>query len=489
MSLNSNNLKQVAIKGFFWSAIEKFGTLGIQFIITLILARLLTPADFGLVGMLAIFIAISQSFINSGFGSALIQKKSPTAEDYSTVFYFNIVVSFLFYFLLFIAAPYIAAFYKQPELIKLTRVISLGFIFNAFGLIQITQLTKNINFKTQSKVSITVVIISGTIGITLALLGYGVWALVFQTLTTSLFRTIFYWIINKWRPLWVFSKHSFKTLFSFGSRLLMAGLIDTIYKNIYLIIIGKFFNASALGYFTQAKTLQEIPVVSITGIIQRVTYSLFSEIQDEKQRLYNGYTKIIHLAIFITFPLMLGLSAVSNNFISVVLTEKWLPSVPYLQLLCFAGMLYPIHAINLNIINVMGRSDLFLRLEIIKKTIITISIFVGIIWGVLGLVIGSVITSFIALIINTYYTGHLIGYGTKKQFIDLLPYFIVASIMAFLVFVVGYLLGTGFGVLVIQIFLGLTIYTILARIFKLKAYVEAKEIIIKFVPNKLKFLL
>ena len=482
------DLKKIAVKGFLWSAIERFGTLGIQFIITLILARLLTPSDFGLVGMLAIFIAIAQSFVNSGFGSALIQKKNPTVEDYSTVFYFNIVVSFLFYLILFITAPFIANFYNQPELITLTRVISLSFVFNAFGLIQITQLTKNINFKTQSKVGIAVAIFSGTIGITLAFLGYGVWALVFQTITQSFARSFMYWIINSWRPVFVFSIKSFKSLFSFGSRLLVAGLIDTIYKNIYLIVIGKFFNASSLGYYAQAQKIQEMPVVSITGIIQRVTFSLFAEVQDEKERLYNGYKRVLHLAVFISFPLMIGLSAVANNFIAVVLTDKWLPAVPYLQLLCFAGMLYPIHAINLNVVNVLGRSDLFLRLEIVKKVIITIAIFIGFIWGVLGLVIGSVITSFIALWINSYYTGKLINYGTIKQLSEMSIYFVASFIMGVIVYYIGWLFQSSLILLLCQVFAGVIVYAILARIFKLSAYCDIKKVVIKFIPNNLKFL-
>lgn len=485
----ASELKKRALHGLAWSAVERFGMQGIQFVIALILARLLSPADYGLVGMLTIFIAIAQSFINSGFGTALIQKKNPTREDYSTVFYFNMVVSFFFYGVLFFAAPAIADFYQQPLLIDLTRVVALSFVINAMGLIQFTLLTKKIDFKTQSKVSISAIIISGSVGVFMAFSGFGVWALVAQTLISALARTVLVWIFNDWRPQKVFSLVSFKSLFAFGSRLLAAGLLDTVFKNIYLIVIGKLFNASALGFFTQAKKIQELPVFSITTIVQRVSFPIFSEVQDDRNQLKQGYQKTIRWSVFLVFPLMMGLAAIAPTFIEVVLTKKWMPSVPYLQLLCFAGMLYPVHALNLNLINVLGRSDLFLRLEIIKKTIISLSIIIGLYWGVMGLVIGSVVTSFIALWINTWYTGRLIEYGTSRQVADMVPYFIVSVLMAIMVYGLSYLLETGIILLGLQMVGGVLGYYFLVRIFRLKAYAEIKVMLLPYVPNCLKFVL
>lgn len=412
--------------GFLWSSIERFTIQGIQFIVGLIIARILSPNDYGLMGMVIVFLAISQVFIDSGFASALIQKKDRNETDYSTVFYFNIVLGVLFYLLLFFTAPLIARFYKQPELINITRILGINVILISLAVIQRAKLTVIVDFKTQAKAGFIAVTLSGICGIILAYSDYGVWALVVQTLLNNLLNTVLLWLYSRWIPMLIFSTRSFRHLFTFGSKLLGAGILDTLYKNVYPLLIGKLFNSTELGYYTRADQFCQMPSSNITGIIQRVTFPALCEIQDDEERLKQVYRKFIQMSALLIFPLMLGLAALSVPTIRLLLTDKWIPSAPLLQLLCLAGMLYPIHALNLNLLNVKGRSDLFLRLEIIKKAIITIAILLTFQAGVVMMIIGQVITSYITLFINTYYTKKLINYGIWCQLKDLSAIFFLS---------------------------------------------------------------
>ncbi len=483
------NLKHKTVKGVFWSTIEKFGVQGTQFITLIFLARLLSPSDFGLIGMLTVFIALSQAFIDSGFSAALIQKKETTNTDYSTIFFFNIAVSIFLYFILFFLAPYIAAFYHEPKLIFITRVISINFIINAFSIIQITLLKKELDFKTQSIINISGIIGAGITGITLALLGFGVWALIFQSLANAFLKTILFWIVNKWRPIFVFSKKSFKTLFSFGSKLLFAGLLNTIFQNLYLIVIGRYFNAAPLGYYTQAKKIQELPTMSINSIIQNVAFPSFSKIQDENEKLKKGLKLAIKMTTFILFPLMIFLMVAAKPIVITLLTEKWLPAVIYIQILSITGILFPIQLFNLTILNVKGRSDLFLRLEIIKKTLVVIAIVVGFHWGVLGLVISRVFTAVIALLINTFYTNKLIKYTILNQLTDILPYAIISLIMGLFIYGLTFIVEDNLYLLITEILTAFILYYGLARLFKLEAYCEIKTLIQPYIPKQLRLLL
>ncbi len=424
-----SSLKNKTAKGFLWSAAERFSAQGLQFLMGIILARLLTPADYGLVGMLAIFLAISQTFVDGGFADALIQKKDRTEVDYSTIFFFNIGIGIVFYFILFLIAPFIADFYNTPKLTLLTKVISLNIIINSFALVQRAKLTIELDFKTQTKASFTSIFVAGCIGILMAYKGYGVWALVIQVLIRNGLNTIILWLVSKWLPQFVFSKDSFIKLFYFGSRLLAARLIDTAFDNIYLIVIGKLFSARNLGYYTRAQQFQRFPSQNLSSIIQRVSFPVLSSIQDEEERLSRVFRSLIKLSIFIVFPLMIGLIVVAEPLIRLILTEKWLPLVPILQLLSITGMLYPVHSINLDILNVKGRSDLFLKLEIVKKVLIVVVILITFSFGLKALVLGQVFTSFIALFINTYYTGRLIHYGVWEQIKDMLPILFISLLM------------------------------------------------------------
>lgn len=368
----------------------------------IIMARILTPEDYGLVGMLTIFIAISQSLVNSGFSQALIRKQDRSEVDNSTVFYFNIGVGLVLYLLLFLCAPLIARFYNEPILVPLTRLISVSVLINSFVVVQRALLTVRIDFKTQAKASSAAAVVSGAVGITMAYTGSGVWSIVWYQLTNLTVNVGLLWILSPWRPQWIYSWKSFRELFSFGSKLALSGILESLYQNIYLMIIGKVFKASDLGYYTRAHQFAEFPSSNVSGIIQRVTFPILCSIQDDDERLRSVYRRFLRLSAFIVFPLMIGLAAVAHPFILLVLKEQWEFAAVLLQIICLGMMWYPIHAINLNLLQVKGRSDLFLRLEIIKKCLGVTMICITVPFGIVAMCWGSVANSIIALIINTH---------------------------------------------------------------------------------------
>ena len=464
----SDSLRSKTVKGVVWSSIERFSTQGVQFLIMIIMARLLTPKDYGLIGMLAIFLAVAQSLIDSGFSQALIRKQDRTDVDNSTVFYFNIVVSSALYLILFIAAPFVADFYNQPELTSVMRVVCLGVILNSLAVVQRALLTVRIDFKTQAKASLSAAVISGCIGIVLAYCGFGVWSLVVQQLLNLSVNTLLLWIFSKWRPIAVFSWKSFHELFAFGSKLLASGLLDTMYRNIYPIVIGKLFSASSLGHYTRAQQFSEFPSSNVTGIIQRVTYPILCGIQDETERLEAVYRKFLKLSAFIIFPLMIGMSAVARPFIDIVLGTQWGFCGQLLQIICFAMMWYPIHAINLNLLQVKGRSDLFLRLEIIKKILGITVLCITAPFGLVVMCYGQIFNSIVALVINTYYTGKLINVGFIRQMKDLLPTILLSLTMFGAILLVNGFIEVNMHRLVIGVLVGIIVYASGSYIFKFK---------------------
>ena len=390
--------------------------------------------------MITVFIAISESFINSGFSNALIRKNDCTDADYSTVFYFNLVVGILFFFILYLSAPAIGGFFNEPELVAILQVMGIVLIIDSFTIIQRTILTKRINFKLQARISIISSIGSGVVSIIMAYNGFVVWALVMQRLIKQGLNSLFLWILNKWRPLLVFSTRSFKELFGFGSKLLLSGLIDTVYRNVYYLIIGKFFSAKELGYYTKADEFKKLPSQSLNGIISRVKYPVLSSLQNDTFRLKNSYQKLIRSVMFITFVLMLGMAAVAEPMIHTLIGPKWVPSIIYLQMLCFVGMMYPLQALNLNMLQVQGRSDLFLKLEIIKKIIAIPTIIIGIFFGIKMMIVGMMINNIIAYYLNSYWSGVKIGYSFKEQVLDILPSFLLALTMGIAVYLLGTIL-------------------------------------------------
>lgn len=419
-----------------WSTVERFSVQGVGFIVMILMARILTPDDYGLVAMLTIFIAISQSLVDSGFSQALIRKQDRNETDNSTVFYFNIGVGVLLYLILFLCAPLIADFYNEPILKPITRVISLSVLINSFVVVQRALLTSRIDFKTQAKASMSAAIISGIVGISMAYTGYGVWSIVWYQLTNLTVNVGLLWVLSKWRPRLVYSWKSFRELFGFGSKLAASGILDTLYNNIYLIVIGKIFSAADLGYYTRASQFSQFPSSNLSGIIQRVTYPVLCTIQNDDDRLRNVYCRFLRLSAFIVFPLMIGLAAVAKPLILLLLKEQWSFSIILLQIICFSMMWYPIHAINLNLLQVKGRSDLFLKLEIIKKCIGVAILCATVPMGLIAMCIGSIFSSIICLVVNTHYTGKLIQVGFLTQMRDLLPTLAYSLTTGILVFVI-----------------------------------------------------
>ncbi|TDS88334.1 O-antigen/teichoic acid export membrane protein [Rahnella sp. BIGb0236] len=398
----------------------------------LVLARILGPKAFGLIGMLAIFIAIGQVFIDSGFSSALIRKVDSTQVDYSTAFYFNIFVAFVSYSVLFISAPLIATFYQQPELISLTRVIGFTLIINSFTVVPRTILTSRMDFKAQAKASISSVVISGTIALLLAWYGYGVWALVAQTLLMALCNAILITILTRWYPSFTFSRESFNYLFGFGGKLLISGLMDTAYNNLYQIVIGKKFNVVDVGQYTQANQLSSIPAMTMTNIIQRVTYPMFSHMQKDYHKLEEYYLLTMKVASLIIFPLMCGIAIISKPLLFLLLGPEWNVASNLVMALALAYMLYPVHAINLNILQVKGRSDLFLKLEVIKKILGLIIIMTTMQYSIMFMCIGLLVHSYLSLILNTYYTKKLTGLRVMRQINELFPIWCIAIFSCFI---------------------------------------------------------
>ena len=459
------SLKDKTVKGVIWSSVERFSVQGVQFLVMLVIARILDPKDFGLVGMLAIFIAVSQTLIDSGFSQALIRKQDRTEADNSTVFYFNIVISALLYLLLYFIAPWVAGFYDEPQLCGLMRVLCLVVVINSFAVVQKALYTALIDFKTQAKATFISAIGSGVVGIYLAVLGFGVWSLVWQQLLNAGINTVLLWSLSNWFPRWRFSWKSFKGLFTFGSKLLVSGLLDTIYTNMYTLVIGKVFTAESLGYYTQADRFSRMPSSNLTTVFQRVTYPVLCTIQDEDDRLREDYRKLLRLSAFIIFPLMCFLAGISYPLIELLIGEKWHFAAVLLIPICFGMMWWPIHAINLNLLQVKGRSDLFLRLEVIKKIVGVIILVITIPYGLLVMCYAGIITSLLCLVINTYYTGKLIKVGFIIQMRDLSGILLSSLIMFAIVFFVVGLFDNSYAQLCFGSLIGVFIFCLLAYKF------------------------
>ncbi len=477
------SLKKKTLHGFGWSFVDNIGNQGVTFLVGVVLARLLTPNDFGLVAMITVFTAISNTFIDSGFTTALIRKQDCSQHDYSTVFFFNLGVGSLLFLLLYVTAPLISTFFKQPGLTSITRVLALGLIISSISVIQRTILTKNIDFKLQTKISLVSSIGSGVIGIAMAFMGFGVWSLVGQLLSRQLLQSLMLWLGNRWRPSLVFSKSSFKELFGFGSKILASSLLDTVYKNINSLVIGRFFSSATLGHYTNADKFQSVFSSNLTQTIQRVSYPVLSAIQDDLVKLKQAYRKLIINTMMATFALMLGLAAAAKPVILLSIGNQWEQVIPYLQLLCLSGMLYPLHAINLNVINVKGRSDLYLKLEIIKKVIAVPVIVVAIFWGVYALLIGMVVTSVISFFLNSYYSADMIGYSTREQLADILPLLGVSIVVAIPMWLVTFLNWNLFATLAVQIVVGLALSYVIYDRIKLTEFVELKAMFVGFIKK------
>ena len=473
----SDSLKQKTVSGVLWSAVSRFSTQGIQFIFNILIARILLPEDYGVVAMLSIFLAVSQAFIDSGFANALIQKKDRTDDDYNTVFYFNIVIALFFCLLLWVTAPAIAAFYKTPILTKITRVVCFNLVINAFGAIQQTKLTIDINFKTKAIISVISITVVGAVGLWMAKHGYGVWALVVQSLVGSLLGTVLVWIFVRWRPRLCFSWTSLKEMFSFGSKLLVSGLLDTVWSNLYNIIIGKAINPAALGIYNRAESFATFPSANVYGMVQGVSYPVLCSIQDDKERLREAFRKFIKLFAYITFPMMIGLAALADPFIRLLLTDKWEDAIPFLRLLCVAMMWYPINAMNMTFPNVTGRSDLYLKMVVITKILDIVALIVTVPLGLVAMCIGRICTTIIGFSICSQNQRLLLDYGPLMQIKDFALSLLHSIIMGVLVFLVLRITSTPALKLLLGICTGIFYYLFISVIFKKEEYYYLLDVI------------
>lgn len=419
-----SSIKQQTLSGSKWNFLERLSVQGIQFLLGIIMARLLLPSDYGTIGLLAIFFEISQAFIDSGFSSALIRTKSPTEKDYSTVFYFNLAISVVVYGILFFAAPWIASFFKIPILCPILRVQAVTLIVNAIMAVQVSMLNIKLDFRSLAKRRVAATMISGVCGVIFAYTGFGIWSLVYQQLIAAAINLIFICYICRWIPRAGFSKESFKRLGSFGSRLLAAGLLHTFYRNLTTFAIGKFYTAQDLGFYSRGASIADLPGSTINGVLQTVTYPILAKIQDDEKQLVHIYRKYIRITSLVIFIISGTLCALAKPFILLILTDKWANAIIYLHIFAFSYMFDHLSTINLNLLKVKGRSDLFLKLEIIKKSISITLILVAIPYGVLAICFAKFLYNQIAVFINTYYTGKLFHLGYIQQVKDFSPYLI-----------------------------------------------------------------
>ena len=473
-------LKDKTVKGVGWSAIDNVAQYAVSFLVSIVLARLLSPDDYGLIGLTAVFTAVCTSLINGGFGSALIRKKNVTDDDYNTAFIVNFGMSLLLYIIIFFCAPAIAHFFNRTELVALTRVSSLGMSVGALALVQRTRLTKRIDFKTQTKITLVASIGSGVIGIVLAALGFGVWALVAQHLSSQILGTILLWFFNKWVPKLRFSKQSFRSLFGFGWKIMLSGLLDTVWKELYQVIVGKFYSPATLGQYTRAKQFSTLFSSNLTSVIQRVTYPVLSDIQDNQERMVAAYRRIIKTTMFVTAISMFFLGAISEPLLYCLIGPKWHDAAVYLPLICISGSLYPLHAINLNMLQVQGRSDLFLGLEIVKKIIALGPLFIGAFVGIMPMLYANLVTSVIAYFLNSYYSGKFLGYSSWKQIKDIAPDYGIALLIALSVWFLKYLPVSNWIILPVQIGVGVSMFFLLCKVMKIAEYEEVKSIVQPF---------
>ena len=482
--MQEETLKNKTIKGVGWSAADAFLGQGVTFIVGLVLARLLSPDEYGLIGICLIFTTVLNGIVDSGFSNALIRKKDVTDEDYNTMFMTNMAISIVLYILLFVSAPFVSDFFHRVELTALVRATGLILFFNALSITQVTILTKKIDFKTKTKASLVSAIISGVIGIALAFMGYGVWSLVAQQLSKQLLYTLCLWVLNNWWPKFTFYKDSFKYMWGFGWKLLASGILNNVWNQLYQVVIGRCYTSSTLGHYTRANEYASIFSSNLTSIVQRVSYPVLAEIQDDKERMVLGYRKVIKVTMFVTAVCMISLGAVSEPLIYTLIGTKWHEAATYLPLICISMSLYPLHAINLNILQVLGRSDIFLYLEVLKKLVGLVPIVIGIFCGIYYMLLFSVFTGVISLYLNTWYTGKTLNYTFLKQLRDIAPSYVTALVIALAVYFLKYLPFQYYIVLVIQIIIGMIVGFGMSELFGFEEYRELKSIVIKTINKK-----
>lgn len=473
------NLKKKTVSGMIWSALQRFGTMGISFVSNIVLARLLTPDDYGCIGMLAIFITVSNTFVDGGFGSALIQKKEPTQKDYSTIFWLNLFISVVIYGILYISAPAVSRFYDIPLLSSVLRVQGIVLIINALNIVQTNQLRKSINFKRLAVIYIASQIVGAVCAIVLAYMGWGVWALVAQQIIASSITSVILWVMNRWLPQLCFSFDSFKQLFSFGGFILASNLINTFCNNVQGLLIGKFFNPAILGYYTQAYKLEDVASHSISSVVEQVAYPVFSKVQSDNDGLKNVIYRLILSIAYVTFPMMLILVLIAEPLIGLLYGEKWLPSVPYFQIICIGGIAVCLQGVTYLAIASIGKSKELFLWTIIKRGLGMILLIAGmVLFGMNGLLWGFVLSCWSVTFINAYLVSKYIKYGLWQQIKDVLPIILISSMVFIITLVIANKLTLGgYMYIVLVLLIYISMYLLLSSVVKLQAYSFIKEIV------------
>lgn len=474
--------KEKAIKSVFWTGMQQFGSQFISFFVSIILARLLSPADFGTISLFGIFTGISVLIMSSGMTTSLIRSKNVDERDLSTVFIFNIIVAFIMYIIIFTLSPYIEEFYKIENLSNVIRVYSIIFIIQAFGAVQKSLISKELNFKKLFIIQLPSLVVSSIVGIVMAYNGFGVWALVYMGIIQYLLDTIQIWLKSDFRPSLIFDKERFRKHFGFGINLTITSILNVLFQNVYTIYIGKYFSPVTLGYYNRAESLKNLPVSNIMNILKRVLVPFFSTVSNDVD-LKRYYKKILTIVLFILSPILVLMTFQAENIVVILLTDKWIQVIPYLQILCISGLLVPLSEYNLNVLTVKGRSDLILKLEIYKKTITILVFGISIYWGIYGILIGQVFNSLFIYIINSYYTKKMIDYSLYEQFKDIIPYFTIALISS----LISYYITQSEFLIVENRIINLAVFTVingiiyivLSKMLNLDAFTTLKNIIIK----------
>lgn len=462
--------KRIVLSSLIWKFLERGGTQGIQFVVQIVLARLLLPEEYGLIALVTVFITLANVFVQSGFNTALIQKKDADEVDFSSVFYLSLLIAVLLYSTLFISAPFIADFYHEPQMVPVLRVLSVTLIFGSFNSIQNAYLIRKMMFKKLFFRSLGAVAISGTVGILAAYAGWGVWALVTQQLTNQLSITIILWFTVKWRPILAFSFTKVKGLFSYGSKLLGSSLLDTFYRDLRSIIIGKIYTPAMLGFYNRGQHFPRLIVTNINGSIQSVMLPALSSHQDNKKKVKDMMRRAIVTSSFIMFPMMIGLAVVAEPVVKLILTDKWLPAVPFLQIYCASYALWPIHTANLQAINALGRSDIFLKLEIVKKIVGLSILIISIRYGIFAIALGELLSGIIASFVNAYPNLKLLNYSYLEQWKDIMPSLLISLFMGSVVYTFNFLNIAVWQTLILQMTVGTIIFIILAKMFKIESF-------------------
>jgi O-antigen/teichoic acid export membrane protein len=454
------SLKRKTFDGFIWNFLDTFLLNGFSFVALILIARWIGPEEFGLIGMIAIFIAIGNSLIDGGLSSSLIRTKNVDNLDFSTIFFINILISVFLYMLIYFLAPFIAIFFNQLVLVQIVRVYCLVFIISGFSSIQLAIFNKEMKFKLIMLINIPSKIIGVCIGIYMGYNGYGIWSIVCMFISTQILSTILLWLTSDWKPSLVFSKNKLKKHYNFGYKLLLSSLLDRIFNNVYNIIIGKFFPIATLGLFERAKKFTDYPSSTLTSVISKVTYPMLVNLRDDSEKIAIIYRKLLRLTFFITAPLLLGLASIAEPMFKMVLGESWVGAIPFFQILCLSAMFYPIHSFNLNILKVYGRSDWFLKLELIKKVITVLGLFVGFQFGIFGIVWSSVFISLIALFINSTYSSRLINYSSQQQLFDIIPILLISIITCMLMYEILFFMKNynNMSQVIISLFVGFMFY-------------------------------